>query len=224
MSQFSHSVSKFDELKTRSTLASVFPNNFAVDLNSQTINSVKNLMDPQIRIPSIIDAHHSTQQSSSLDSNDGVYLNQDLESSFRNYSLESFMTRSDSQFSYIQHENDHENEMQSIAEEYQSYYEHQEFQANSFIFKTNETLSVTIDVISSRMIEIILQSIYINKYCKNKLIILNSNGEEEEDEIKFNETDDENKYVNENRCITNEENIYLTCEYDLIFNKIFCYS
>jgi hypothetical protein len=70
------------------------------------------------------------------------------------------MTRSDSQFSYKQHENDHENEMQSIAEEYQSYHEHQEFQANSFIFETNETLSVTIDVISSRMIEIILQSIY----------------------------------------------------------------
>jgi hypothetical protein len=30
------------------------------------------------------------------------------------------MTRSDSQFSYIQQENDHENEMQSTAEEYQS--------------------------------------------------------------------------------------------------------
>jgi hypothetical protein len=40
---------------------------------------------------------------------------------------------------------------------------------------------------------------------------LNSNGEEEEDEIKFNETDDETNYVNENRCITNEENIYFTC-------------
>jgi hypothetical protein len=39
---------------------------------------------------------------------------------------------------------------------------------------------------------------------------LNSNGEED-DELNLNETDDENKYVNENRCISNEENIYLTC-------------
>jgi len=48
-------------------------------------------MDPQIGIPSISDAHHSTQQSSSLDSNDGVYLNQDLESSFLESSYHTFI-------------------------------------------------------------------------------------------------------------------------------------